>query len=72
MSNTRQFLVPINYDITKQIYPPEDIVGKRQYHMDEIKSTKQYHQLYTITFAGEANLASESYADKLRRRAKFR
>lgn len=72
MSNTRQFLVPLNYDIIKQVYPIEDVVRKREYHMNEVKSTKQYHQLYTHTFAGEANFASSFYADKLRRRAKFR
>jgi hypothetical protein len=72
MSNTRQFLVPLNYDITQQVYPTEDIVRKRQYRMDEVKSTKQYHQLYTNTFAGETKQASNFYADKLRRRAKFR
>jgi hypothetical protein len=64
MSNTRQFLVPINYDITKQIYPPDEPVQKREYTINDIKSTKQYHQLYTNTFAGET---SKYYADKLRR-----
>jgi hypothetical protein len=63
MSNTRQFLVPINYDITKQVYPIDETVRKREYSINEIKSTKQYHQLYTNTFTGEA---SGSYADKLR------
>ncbi len=68
MSNTRQFLVPINYDITKQIYPTEETVQKKEYLMKDIKSVKQYHQLYTHTFAGET---SGFYSDKLRRRAKF-
>ena len=62
--NTRQFLLPINYDITKQVYPTDDPVRKREYHMNELKSTKQYHQLYTYTLPGEA---SAVYADKLRR-----
>lgn len=68
MSNTRQFLVPINYDITKPIYHPEDPVRKREYFMHEIKSVKQYQQIYTKTFANEK---AEVFADKLRRRAKF-
>jgi hypothetical protein len=69
MSNSRQFLVPINYDIKQQVYPAEEIVRKREYHINELKSIKQYHQLYTNTFDGET---SGFYADKLRRRAKFR
>jgi len=72
MSNTRQFLIPVNYDITKQVYPTEEIVQKRKYHMDAVKSIKQYHQLYTNTHDGETNFASGFYADKLRRQAKFR
>jgi len=72
MSNTRQFLLPLNYDITKQVYSPEEIVCKRQYHMDEVKSAKQYHQLYTNASDGKTNFASSFYADKLRRRAKYR
>ena len=65
MSTTRQFLVPIHYDVTKQIYHPEDPVRKREYFMNEIKSVRQYHQLYTKTFAHEK---VDVYADKLRRR----
>jgi hypothetical protein len=68
MSTDRQFLVPLNYDITKQVYPTEEFVRKRQYPNDEVKSTKQYHKIYTNTFIDESNF----YADKLRRRAKFR
>jgi len=70
MSNSRQFLVPSNYDITKPVYPKDDIVRKRQYLVDELNSTKQYRQNYTNKFSGEANLESNFYADKLRRRAK--
>jgi hypothetical protein len=72
MSNTRQFLIPINYDITKQVYSPEEIVRKRKYNINEIQTIKQYHELYKNTFIGETNFASACYADKLRRRAKFR
>ena len=64
MSNTRQFLVPINYDIKKEVYPTDEPVRKREYSMNDIKTTKQYHQLYTKTFAGEI---PRFYADKLRR-----
>jgi hypothetical protein len=71
MSNTRQFLVPLNYDITKPVYTPEEIVRKREYYMNEIKTVKQYHQLYTNIFVGGTNFSSGCYADKLRRRAKF-
>jgi len=69
MSNLRPFLVPLNYDIKKQIYPTEEVVHKKEYHMTEVKSPKQYHQLYTSTFASET---PKFYADKLRHRAKFR
>ena len=68
MSNTRQFLLPINYDITKPIHHPEDPVRKREYYMNEIKSVRQYQQIYTKTFASEK---MDVYADKLRRRAKI-
>lgn len=68
MSNTRQFLVPINFDITKQVYPTEEIVRKKEYRMTDIKSVKQYHQLYTHTFDSET---PSFYADKLRHRSKF-
>lgn len=70
MSNSRQFLVPSNYDVTKEIYPREDIVRKRQYLIDEINSTKQYLQNPTHENSTEANAEATSYADKLRRRAK--
>lgn len=65
MSTARQFLVPINYDVNKPIYHPDDAVRKREYSMNDMKSVKQYHQLYTKTFAHEK---VEAYADKLRRR----
>jgi len=71
MSNSRQFLVPSNYDITKQVYPKDDIVRKRQYLIDELNSTKQYYQKYVNTFSEEANCESNFYAEKLRRRAKY-
>jgi hypothetical protein len=70
MSNSRQFLVPSNYDITKLVYPKDDIVRKRQYLVDELNSTKQYRQNNTNKISGEANLESNFYADKLRRQAK--
>jgi hypothetical protein len=70
MSNSRQFLLPINYDVTKQVYPDNDIVRKRQYLIDELNSTKQYRQNYSNTFSGEANFESKAYADKLRQQAK--
>lgn len=71
MSNSRQFLVPSNYDITKAVYPKDDIVRKRQYVIDELNSTKQYHQKYANTLSGEANFESNFYADKLRQRANY-
>jgi hypothetical protein len=72
MSNTRQFLVSLNYDITKPVYPTEEVVRKRKYNINEIKSIKQYYQLHANIFAGETNFQENVYADKLRRRAKFR
>jgi hypothetical protein len=72
MSNSRQFLVPTNYDITKQVYPTEEIVRKRPYNMDEVKSIKQYHQQLSTINPGEMSFAPDCYADKLRRRAKLR
>ncbi|UJR16146.1 hypothetical protein I4U23_003057 [Adineta vaga] len=72
MSLSRQFLVPTNYDITKQVYPTEEVVRKRQYYMDEVKSIKNYHQTLNNKVADEINFAPDCYADKLRRRAKLR
>lgn len=74
MSNSRQFLVPSHYDINKQVYPTEEIVHKRQYHMDNVKSVKQYRQMLDQAQAapGEIDFAPDCYADKLRRRAKLR
>lgn len=72
MSNSRQFLVPSNYDITLEVYPAEEVVHKRKYPMDEVLSAKQYDKLHTKTLDGEAYMVQESYADRLRRRAKFR
>jgi len=69
MSNSRQFLVPSNYDITKQVYPRDDIVRKRQYLIDELNSIKQYHQKCANTSSEQANFQSNFYADKLRQRA---
>jgi len=70
MSNSRQFLVPSNYDTTKQVYPRDDTVQKRQYLIDELKTTKQYHQRIVDTFSGQSNFDSTFYADKLRQRVK--
>ncbi|CAF5141531.1 unnamed protein product, partial [Rotaria magnacalcarata] len=41
MSNSRQFLVPVNYDVTKIVYSNDDMVRKRQYIIDDLTSTKQ-------------------------------
>ena len=71
MSNSREFLVPVNYDITKRVYSNDDIVRKRQYLIDEINSTKQYRQNYINTLLAEADVESKVYADKLRQRAKY-
>lgn len=71
MSNSRQFLVPSNYDTAKPVYPKEEIVRKRQYMIDELKTTKQYHRNYANAFSGEGNFESTFYADKLRQRAKY-
>ncbi len=71
MSISRQFLVPSNYDITKQVYPKDDIVRKRQYLIDELRTTKQYEKNYANTFSSEANFESTFYADKLRQRIKY-
>lgn len=72
MSNSRQFLVPTNYDTTKQVYPTEEVVRKRPYLMDNVKSIKQYQQSLNVTAPGEMSFAPDCYADKLRRRAKLR
>jgi hypothetical protein len=69
MSNSRQFLVPSNYDMTKEVYPKDDIVRKRQYLIDELNSIKQYHQNYANTSSEETNFESNFYANKLRQRA---
>jgi hypothetical protein len=69
MSNSRQFLVPSNYDMTKEVYPKDDIVRKRQYLIDELNSIKQYHQKCANTSLEETNFESNFYADKLRQRA---
>ncbi|CAF1079403.1 unnamed protein product [Adineta steineri] len=70
MSNSRQFLVPTHYDIKKQVYPTEEVVRKRQYDMDQVKSIKHYQESLNHTVPGEINIAPDCYADKLRRRAK--
>lgn len=68
MSNSRQFLVPSNYDVTKEIYPRNDIVRKRQYLIDEVNSTKDYLRNCSNLKSTEANAESTFYADKLRQR----
>ena len=67
MSNSRQFLVPLNYDMTKPVYPVEDVVRKRQYLMDDVKSTKHYQQLNAVASPDTLYTSSRRYADKLRR-----
>jgi hypothetical protein len=70
MSNSRQFLIPINYDITKEIYTNDDIVRKRQYVITGLNSIKKYHHIISNTSLEEANFESKFYADKLRHQAK--
>ena len=72
MSNSRQFQVPLNYDITKQVYHVEEDVHTRTYNIDQVISTKQYYQLDNNTAASRTKSSSAYYADKLRRRAKLR
>ena len=67
MSNSRQFLVPINYDMAQPVYPAEEMVRKRQYLMDDVTSPKQYQQLNAVTSADTMYTSSRRYADKLRR-----
>jgi hypothetical protein len=71
MSNSRQFLVPVNYDVTKVVYSNDDMVRKRQYIIDDLTSTKQFYQKYAKTHASEENFESKFYADKLRQRIKY-
>lgn len=71
MSNSRQFMVPMNYDITKQVYSAEEVVQKRTYSMDGVISGKKYQKLYIDTKT-ENGISLPPYVDKLRRRAKFR
>ncbi|CAF0790689.1 unnamed protein product [Rotaria sordida] len=71
MSNSRQFLVPVNYDIMKNVYSNDDIVHKRRYLIDDLTSTKQYYQTNINTLSSEENVESKFYADKLRQRAKY-
>ena len=70
MSNSRQFLVPSHYDTTKPVYPRDDIVRKRQYLIDELKSTKQYHQRIINVHSGDPNFENTFFADKLRQKVK--
>lgn len=72
MSNSRQFLVPINYDITKDVYPVDENVRKRQYPMNDVMSPKEYRQIYIDPYIAGSYISSACYADKLRLRAKFR
>ncbi|CAF3324821.1 unnamed protein product [Rotaria socialis] len=71
MSNSRQFLVPVNYDVTKIVYSNDDMVRKRQYVIDDLTSTKQFYQKYVKLHASEENFESKFYADKLRQRIKY-
>lgn len=71
MSNSRQFLVPSHYDINKTVYPKDEIVRKRQYLIDELKTTNEYRRNYVNTLPSDANYDSTFYADKLRRRANY-
>ncbi|CAF0761645.1 unnamed protein product [Rotaria sordida] len=71
MSNSRQFLVPVNYDIMKNVYSNDDIVHKRRYLIDDLTSTKQYYQTNINTLSSEENVESKFYSDKLRQRAKY-
>ena len=71
MSNSRQFLVPVNYDVTKIVYSNDDIVRKRQYIIGDLTSTKQFYQNYAKMYASEENFESKFYADKLRQRIKY-
>lgn len=71
MSNSRQFLVPINYDITKPVYKPDEDVRKRQYIMDDVISPQQLKQLDAVLAANSISLSSRTYADKLRNGGKY-
>lgn len=71
MSKSRQFLVPVNYDISKEVYSNDEIVRKRQYLIDELNSVKQYYIEPTTTSTSEASSESKFYADKLRQRIKY-
>ena len=71
MANARQFMVPLNYDITKLVYPDNVIVRTHQYHMNEVVSPKEYHELYIKPFDEKTKSSSKFYTDKLRRRVGF-
>ena len=70
MSNSRQFLVPTHYDIEKSIYPKNDIVRKRRYLIDELKTKDQFLQTSSPPFLKDTNVPLSCYADKLRQREK--
>ncbi|UJR30538.1 hypothetical protein I4U23_018068 [Adineta vaga] len=69
MSNTREFLIPINYDITKSVYETNEVVRKRQYIINGLNSIKKYHQIIKNT-SSDINFQSKFYADKLRHQTK--
>lgn len=71
MSNSRQFLVPINYDISKPVYKPDEDVRKRQYLMDDVVSPQQMKQLDAVMATSNAYSSSKSYADKLRNGGRY-
>lgn len=69
MSNTREFLIPINYDITQPVYKPDEIVRKRQYLINSLNSIKRYHQMLKNT-SSDPEFQSKCYADKLQHQVK--
>ena len=71
MSNSRQCLVPSNYDATKEIYPRNEIVRKRHYLIDEVITTKDYLRKCDNVKSTETNTEPTTYADKLRQRIKY-
>ncbi|CAF1192834.1 unnamed protein product [Didymodactylos carnosus] len=66
MSNSRQFLLPSNYDEEKKVYNDDDIVRKRQYSMDDLFQQHSEHK--------EQNKSDidKFYSDKLGQRAEHR
>ena len=70
MSQSRQFLVPTHYDVNQSIYPKNDIVRRRRYMIDELRTKEQFLQTAPPLYIGETNLTMNCYADKLRQREK--